>query len=66
MNACGRHLSRGRRESQSPDVPPVQLLQVLRPTGSRTGALGESNHGKCGLVDNLNGQLVQTDKAPLV
>lgn len=46
--------------------PPVQVLQVLRPTGGRTGGLGERNHGKCGLVDNLNGQLVQANKAPLV
>lgn len=46
--------------------PPVQLLQVLSPTGGRTGSLGERNRGKCGLVDNLKAQVVQANKAPLV
>lgn len=41
-------------------------LQVLRPSGGRAGSLGESNHGKCGFADNLNGQNVRANKAPLV
>lgn len=42
---------------------PVRPLQVLRPRG---GSLGERSHGKCGFRENLNGQEVQANKAPLV
>lgn len=66
MNTWGRHLSGGHCESQSPDVPPARLLRVLRPSGGSTGRLGERNHGKYGFVDNLSGQHVQANKAPLV
>lgn len=48
MNVCGRYLSCGHYESQSPDGRQILPVQVVGPDGGRAGCLGERHHGKCG------------------
>lgn len=62
MNVCGRHLSCGHYESQSPDGSQILPLQVVGPSGGRTGCLGEQHYGKCGFVVHLKGQQGKANK----
>lgn len=62
MNVCGRHLSCGHYESQSPDGPQILPRQVVGPGGGRAGCLGVRHHGKCGFVVHLKGQRGKANK----
>ena len=64
MNVCGRHLSCGHYESQSPDGPQILPLQVAGP-GPAVAELAVWESGtmeKCGFAVHFKGQQGKANK----